>query len=128
MPVYAALPHTDDRASLHGSGMGAGRPALWDYKALPPPCAPNTTDPDLIASWSYDPGQRMMVSYDTPEAETAANPTTSSRWAWRRHVGGIAVPTNPGETEFVWTVANALGAAITPGSIVEQSAGLRIKI
>ena len=38
---------------------------MWDYKALPRPGAREEIDRYALASWSYDPASRTMVSYDT---------------------------------------------------------------
>jgi chitinase len=40
---------------------------VYDYKVLPQPGANVVNDMSLVASYSYDAGQRVMVSYDTPE-------------------------------------------------------------
>jgi len=83
------------------------------------PAQPEYYDPDLIASWSYDPGQRMMVSYDTPERRPAIR-LHQADGPGRAHVVGIgSSEQTQGDQNLVWTVANALGAAITPGRSVE---------
>lgn len=40
---------------------------MYDYKNLPLPGCAVQTDDSLAAAWCYDPAQKLMVSYDTPE-------------------------------------------------------------
>ena len=40
---------------------------MWDFKVLPQKGAKETVDREVGASWSYDAGKRLMVSYDTVE-------------------------------------------------------------
>jgi chitinase len=40
---------------------------VYDYKALPAAGDTVTNDVCVGASWSYDEGSRLMVSYDTPK-------------------------------------------------------------
>jgi chitinase len=49
-----------------GVGQGTWEAGVFDYKALPPAGAEVHTDAQTVASWSYDAGQRTMVSFDTP--------------------------------------------------------------
>ena len=50
-----------------GTGEGSWEQGVWDFKALPKDGATEYTDEDVGASWSYDEGRRVMVSYDTKE-------------------------------------------------------------
>ncbi|KAF3922516.1 Chitotriosidase-1 [Dactylellina cionopaga] len=43
---------------------GSFENGVWDYKVLPPTGAVNYQDDEIVASWSYDPISRQMVSYD----------------------------------------------------------------
>ena len=49
-----------------GVGQGTWEAGVYDYKALPPAGAEVRTDAQTVASWSYDAGQRAMVSFDSP--------------------------------------------------------------
>lgn len=50
-----------------GVGEGSWENGVWDYKALPRPNARVEIDHRTGASWCYDPQQKVLVSYDTPE-------------------------------------------------------------
>ena len=50
-----------------GTGEGSWEQGVWDFKALPKDGATECMDEDIGASWSYDEGRRVMVSYDTKE-------------------------------------------------------------
>lgn len=68
MPLYGRLFENTDGLGDPFSGVGAGtwQPGVYDYKALPLVGSTEFMDTQPIASWSYDPSQKFMVSYDTP--------------------------------------------------------------
>lgn len=43
---------------------GSWEAGVWDYKALPRPGAAEEVDEEVGASWSFDEGRRVLVSYD----------------------------------------------------------------
>ena len=49
-----------------GEGTGSWEQGVVDYKALPRAGAQEQIDTEAGASYSYDAGQQLMVSYDTP--------------------------------------------------------------
>lgn len=54
-------------APYQGQGEGSWEAGIYDYKALPAEGKGVNVDFEVGASWSYDEGRRLMVSYDTPQ-------------------------------------------------------------
>ncbi|KAF2997436.1 hypothetical protein E8E13_006106 [Curvularia kusanoi] len=54
-------------SAYQGQGQGSWEAGVYDYKALPVEGETVSNDFNVGASWSYDPGSRLMVTYDTPQ-------------------------------------------------------------
>ncbi|KAL9018537.1 MAG: hypothetical protein Q9185_004138 [Variospora sp. 1 TL-2023] len=69
MPLYGRAFRATDGPGQPFSGIGEGswEQGIWDYKALPKEGAKEYVDKQVGASWSYDEGTRVMVSYDSEE-------------------------------------------------------------
>jgi chitinase len=114
MPIYGRSFLNTDGPGKPFSGVGSAQPpgsweaGAWDYKALPRPGATEHYDSNLIASWSYDPASRMMVTYDTPEAEKR-----KVDYIKQKRLGGAmwweSSADKKGKDSLIWTVAYNLG-------------------
>jgi chitinase len=52
---------------FNGSGEGTWEPGTLDYKILPQNGSKVFADKDVLASWSWDPVKKQVVSFDTPK-------------------------------------------------------------
>lgn len=70
MPLYGrAFTNTAGPGhSFQGVGEGSWEQGVWDAKALPQPGAREMWDEEAKASWTYDEGKNVMVSYDSQRA------------------------------------------------------------
>lgn len=69
MPIYGrAFASTNGPGQpFSGGGEGSWEQGIWDYKVLPQDGATEMYDEEAGASWSYDSGKQLMVSYDSKE-------------------------------------------------------------
>lgn len=68
MPIYGrAFQNTDGiDHPFEGIGPGTWEQGVYDYKVLPLDGAVEYYDSDAVASYSYDPVKRELITYDTP--------------------------------------------------------------
>jgi chitinase len=114
MPIYGRAFLNTDGPGKPFTGIGAASPpaswedGVWDYKALALPGATEHFDSSLLASWSYDPARRMMVTYDTPEAGRR-----KADYVKQKGLGGAmwfeSSADKSGAQSLIGVVANALG-------------------
>jgi len=73
MPLYGrAFAGTDGPGhGYSGTGEGSWEAGVWDYKALPRPGSVIEHDTQAIASWTYNPHTKTMITYDTPQTAAA---------------------------------------------------------
>ncbi|KAL8907850.1 MAG: hypothetical protein Q9207_001174 [Kuettlingeria erythrocarpa] len=69
MPLYGRAFTATNGPGKPYSGIGEGsyEKGIWDFKVLPKEGAKEFVDKKIGASWSYDTGSKMMVSYDNAE-------------------------------------------------------------
>ncbi|KAL8893133.1 MAG: hypothetical protein Q9215_000139 [Flavoplaca cf. flavocitrina] len=69
MPLYGrTFLNTDGPGKKYSEiGEGSYEKGIWDFKALPKEGAKEEINKKIGASWSYDAGKKIMVTYDTKE-------------------------------------------------------------
>ena len=85
MPLYGrAFTNTDGAGKpFQGVGEGSWEQGVWDAKTLPLAGAREVWDDEAKASWCFDDGKRVMVSYDSKQAAE-----WKGEWVRREGLGG----------------------------------------
>lgn len=72
IPLYGRsfLATNGPGTSFTGVGPGTWEAGVYDYRALPLPGSTVHEDESIIASWSYDPQKKEMISFDSENVGT----------------------------------------------------------
>ena len=110
MPLYGrAFENTDGLGQpFSGVGEGSWENGVFDFKALPLSGAEERYDEEAVATYSYDPSRRHLVTYDT--ADMAKR---KAEWIEREALGGAmwweSSSDRTGDQSLIGSVVEALG-------------------
>ncbi|KAJ6782844.1 hypothetical protein PWT90_02843 [Aphanocladium album] len=93
--------------SFNGTGEGGVEAGVWLYKDLPRPGATVTVDSDVLAAYSYDPKERMLITYDNKESANL-----KAQYLMKKGLGGAvfwdASGDKPGNGSLISTLARSI--------------------
>ncbi|KAI9723675.1 MAG: hypothetical protein M1812_000975 [Candelaria pacifica] len=121
MPLYGRAFASTDGPGKPFSGVGGGsfEQGIWDYKVLPQQGAVEKMDHESGATYSYDPNQRLMISYDSVEMAKK-----KAQYIQQRGLGGSmwweTSGDRPGKAGLIGTVYDSLGGP--GGAKMDQTA------
>ncbi|KAL8853280.1 MAG: hypothetical protein Q9221_001892 [Calogaya cf. arnoldii] len=110
MPLYGrTFLNTDGPGKPYSEiGEGSYEKGIWDFKALPKDGAKEQINRQIGASWSYDAGKKIMVTYDTKEMVQQ-----KVEYIKKEGLGGSmwweSSADKKGEESLIGTVAKGLG-------------------
>lgn len=110
MPLYGrAFENTTGPGQPYsGIGEGSWEAGAWDYKALPKDGAKEIEDHEAGASYSYDEGKKVMISYDTKSMVR-----NKAQWIKDNGLGGSmwweSSADKSGEESLIGNVVDVLG-------------------
>ena len=111
MPLYGrAFANTSGPGSpFQGTGEGSWEQGVWDAKVLPRPGAKEQWDGEAKASFSYDDGKKVMVSYDSKRAAE-----WKAEWVRREGLGGAMWWETSGDHEGKGSLISTVSRGLPP--------------
>lgn len=132
MPIYGrAFANTDGPgAPFSGVGEGTWEQGVYDYKVLPQDGAKETNETlengGCGASWSYDSGKRMMISYDTTDmskvkAQYVKDQGLGGGMWWETSADKGGKEADPGQGSLIGTFVEAVAGSNGDGLLKSQN-------
>ncbi|KEY83753.1 chitinase [Aspergillus fumigatus] len=123
IPLYGRLFLNTEGPGTSYNGVGPGEweggEGVWDYKTLPQTGAVVYELDQPIASYSYDPNKKVMISYDTPNVVS-----WKGQYIQQKGLGGgmywESSGDKPGNESLIATLVNKVGGT----AVLDQSQNL----